>query len=306
MERLSACGAEAGLTGLAGDCLAAEASARPRDAMAVATRVTAYRAGVQERLRAAELARVEAQARWPTGWRSRRRAGRRRASASADGRRPGRLRDRAAGLRRRRGRVVDLPATGVAFAGRRGAEGGRAAARPGDGRPRQRPGPMAVGPRGRPPAARPPGRRAARDVHDRIDGLEEQVERGAGPPRPTVGWWTGSRISAPAWSAAKAAAKSGSALSSLAIPSRISSRRSTRRRSFSAARAPRSTWCSSALIRACTAGACPPSARSRSRRAAARATCHLARSPPGSDAAWSRRSSASPSATAIRDSHDWR
>ena len=63
MGRLSACGAEAGLTGLAADCLAAEASARPRDAMAVATRVTAYRAGVQERLRAAELARVEAQAR---------------------------------------------------------------------------------------------------------------------------------------------------------------------------------------------------------------------------------------------------
>ena len=63
MGRLSASGAEGGLTGLAADCLAAGASSRPRDARAVAMRVTAYRAGVQERLRAAELARVEAQAR---------------------------------------------------------------------------------------------------------------------------------------------------------------------------------------------------------------------------------------------------
>jgi len=61
--RLEACGADAELAELARDCLAAAASERPRDARAVAQRITAYREGVQERLRAAELARVEAQAR---------------------------------------------------------------------------------------------------------------------------------------------------------------------------------------------------------------------------------------------------
>ena len=61
--RLEACGADAELAGLAKDCLAATASDRPRDARAVAQRITAYRAGVQERLRVAELARVDAQAR---------------------------------------------------------------------------------------------------------------------------------------------------------------------------------------------------------------------------------------------------
>jgi tetratricopeptide (TPR) repeat protein len=48
---------------LAKDCLAFETNDRPRDAGVVAGRVTAYLAGVQERLRATELARVEAQAR---------------------------------------------------------------------------------------------------------------------------------------------------------------------------------------------------------------------------------------------------
>ena len=61
--RIDASGADAELAGLARACLAASASERPRDAGAVAQRVSAYRAGVQERLRAAELARVEAQAR---------------------------------------------------------------------------------------------------------------------------------------------------------------------------------------------------------------------------------------------------
>ncbi len=61
--RLDACGADGELVGVARECLAAEASGRPRDARAVAQRITAYRDGVQERLRAAELARVEAQAR---------------------------------------------------------------------------------------------------------------------------------------------------------------------------------------------------------------------------------------------------
>jgi tetratricopeptide (TPR) repeat protein len=48
---------------LAKDCLASEPDDRPRDAGVVAGRVTAYLAGVQERLRATELARVEAHAR---------------------------------------------------------------------------------------------------------------------------------------------------------------------------------------------------------------------------------------------------
>ena len=55
--RLDACGADAELVALARDCLAAEAEDRPRDAGAVAGRITAYLAGVQERLRAAEIAR---------------------------------------------------------------------------------------------------------------------------------------------------------------------------------------------------------------------------------------------------------
>jgi eukaryotic-like serine/threonine-protein kinase len=61
--RLDACGIDAELAGLVKECLAADPSERPRDARDMARRITAYRAGVQERLRAAELARVEAQAR---------------------------------------------------------------------------------------------------------------------------------------------------------------------------------------------------------------------------------------------------
>ena len=53
--RLDACGADAELVALAKDCLAREAEDRPRAAGAVAERVTAYLAGVQERLRRAEL-----------------------------------------------------------------------------------------------------------------------------------------------------------------------------------------------------------------------------------------------------------
>ncbi len=60
--RLDACGADAELAGLARECLACEPEDRPRNAGAVAERLTAYLAGVQERLRTAELARVEAQA----------------------------------------------------------------------------------------------------------------------------------------------------------------------------------------------------------------------------------------------------
>jgi len=61
--RLDACAADAELAALAKDCLACEPQDRPRDAGAVATRMTAYVASVQERLRLAEFAQVEAHAR---------------------------------------------------------------------------------------------------------------------------------------------------------------------------------------------------------------------------------------------------
>jgi serine/threonine-protein kinase len=61
--RLDGCGADAELVQLAKSCLAAERDARPRDGGAVAGAVGAYLAGVQERLRQAELDRAAAQAR---------------------------------------------------------------------------------------------------------------------------------------------------------------------------------------------------------------------------------------------------
>ncbi len=63
LARLERCGADLELLAVARDCLAVEARDRPADAGVVAGRMTAYLAGVQERLRAAELLRVEAQAR---------------------------------------------------------------------------------------------------------------------------------------------------------------------------------------------------------------------------------------------------
>ncbi len=60
MVRLDACGADAELVALAKGCLAAEPERRPRDAGEVGRRMSAYQAGVQDRFRAAELARVEA------------------------------------------------------------------------------------------------------------------------------------------------------------------------------------------------------------------------------------------------------
>jgi serine/threonine-protein kinase len=61
--RLDACGADAELAGLARECMACEHEDRPRNAGAVAERLTAYLTSVQKRLRTAELAQVEAQAR---------------------------------------------------------------------------------------------------------------------------------------------------------------------------------------------------------------------------------------------------
>jgi serine/threonine-protein kinase len=61
---LDACGADAELIRLAKTCLSPDRDSRPRDGRAVAEAVAAYQAGVQERLRAAELetARVTARA----------------------------------------------------------------------------------------------------------------------------------------------------------------------------------------------------------------------------------------------------
>jgi serine/threonine-protein kinase len=59
--RLDHCGADAELVRLAKDCLAAEPADRPADGSAVATRLAEYLAGVQARLRQAELERAQAQ-----------------------------------------------------------------------------------------------------------------------------------------------------------------------------------------------------------------------------------------------------
>jgi serine/threonine-protein kinase len=62
LDRLDHCGADDDLLAIARDCLAADAKDRPADAGVLAERVTGHLAGVQERLREAELSRVEAQA----------------------------------------------------------------------------------------------------------------------------------------------------------------------------------------------------------------------------------------------------
>jgi tetratricopeptide (TPR) repeat protein len=63
LARLDGSGAEAELVALAKSCLAAAPRDRPRDAGVVAAAVTAHLTGVQERLRAAELARARAESR---------------------------------------------------------------------------------------------------------------------------------------------------------------------------------------------------------------------------------------------------
>jgi serine/threonine-protein kinase len=63
LARLDGCGADAELLALARACLAAAPEDRPWNAGAVAEGVTAYLAGVQERLRQAEVERAAAQAR---------------------------------------------------------------------------------------------------------------------------------------------------------------------------------------------------------------------------------------------------
>jgi serine/threonine-protein kinase len=61
--RLDACGAHPELIALGRSCLAPEREDRPRDSGAIAARLTAHLAGVQERLRAAELAHAAESAR---------------------------------------------------------------------------------------------------------------------------------------------------------------------------------------------------------------------------------------------------
>ncbi len=63
LARLAVCGGDAELVSIATDCLAREAEDRPRHAGGVAERVKAYLNGVQDRLRAAELARAAESAR---------------------------------------------------------------------------------------------------------------------------------------------------------------------------------------------------------------------------------------------------
>jgi serine/threonine-protein kinase len=62
-QLLAACGADEELVGLARRCLGARAEERPAGGAAVAAALTAYLAGVQERLRKAELDRAAARAR---------------------------------------------------------------------------------------------------------------------------------------------------------------------------------------------------------------------------------------------------
>jgi tetratricopeptide (TPR) repeat protein len=63
MNRLASCDADEVLLSLARDCLAAASQDRPADAGVVASRLTDYLVGVQERLRSAELARAAESAR---------------------------------------------------------------------------------------------------------------------------------------------------------------------------------------------------------------------------------------------------
>jgi serine/threonine-protein kinase len=63
LARLDGCGADSELTGLARSCLNLARAGRLADAGEVAARVTGYRAGVEQRLRQAELERAAAQAR---------------------------------------------------------------------------------------------------------------------------------------------------------------------------------------------------------------------------------------------------
>src|SRR5262249_1922081 len=71
-DRLDRCGADPELVRLAKDCLTADPAGRPADGSVVATRLADHLAGVQERLRRAEVGQARAEAR-AEGERTRRR-----------------------------------------------------------------------------------------------------------------------------------------------------------------------------------------------------------------------------------------
>ncbi len=114
--RLAACGADAELTALTIDCLSPEAIDRPRDAQAVASALTAYLDGVQERLRRAELERAAAEARAAEEVNTRRMA----EARAAEERRRRRRRGGPGGGGRGAGRIVRRrPVVPAGAAGRR-------------------------------------------------------------------------------------------------------------------------------------------------------------------------------------------
>ncbi|MFO0851373.1 MAG: protein kinase [Gemmataceae bacterium] len=72
LDALAGCGADSDLVGLAARCLAADPEHRPADAAAVAEAVAAHRAGVEARLRRAEVDRAAAEAKAAEGRKRRR------------------------------------------------------------------------------------------------------------------------------------------------------------------------------------------------------------------------------------------
>ncbi len=146
LARLDSCGADPQLLALARGCLETDATARLRDAGEVARAMAAYLAGVQERVRAAELARVEAQAR------AEEERKRRRAELRPDDRPDRRVRPR-------RARCGDAVASRRAAPGRREPGQRRVDRGPGPHGPRPGPGPQAAGAR----------HRGGRHLHDRCE-----------------------------------------------------------------------------------------------------------------------------------------
>ena len=126
-DRLGACGADADVVSLARDCLAAEPEDRPREADKVTARVTAYLTGVQEKLRAAELATVASEARAEEAGK---RADVERSQATASAR-PGGSGPVAHDSRRPDLHLLAPAAPDPCEPGRAGAQGGDLAARPG-------------------------------------------------------------------------------------------------------------------------------------------------------------------------------
>ena len=159
LDRLEHCGADDELLALARDCLAAVAKDRPADAGVVAGRMTAYLAGVQERLREAELSRAaesaraqEAEAKVSAERRARRLTAALAATVLLAGVLGG------AGWRWVELQRLERVREASGRVNRR-TPGGDPAARPGAGRGGGRPGPLGAGGRRRREGARPAGAR---------------------------------------------------------------------------------------------------------------------------------------------------